>query len=153
MTEQKDHGPGVIAPPIFAAGALLLAWGLHQIVPLRLHAPSLAAGFVVVLAACALAASAMRILLGAGTTLRADRPSTIFVATGPYRFTRNPIYLALLCLVVGIALGWGSLWAWLAVPAVFLILDRYAIAREEPYLAARFGAAYEHYRSRVRRWM
>ena len=77
----------------------------------------------------------------------------VFVEAGPYRFSRNPIYLGLLVAAVGLALRWGDLWGWMAVAASHLMLDRLVVAKEEAYLAARFGPAYEAYRARVRRWI
>jgi protein-S-isoprenylcysteine O-methyltransferase Ste14 len=59
----------------------------------------------------------------------------------------------MLLLMIGLALAWGSLWAALAAAGVALVLDRGVIAREEPYLDARFGADYAAYRERVRRWL
>jgi protein-S-isoprenylcysteine O-methyltransferase Ste14 len=84
------------------------------------------------------------------------RPHTAdqaLVTRGPFRVTRNPIYLGLLIVAAGVALTSGSAWAWLAVAALFGVLDRLVIAKEEAYLLTRFGKAYADYMARVRRWM
>ena len=75
------------------------------------------------------------------------------VTGGVFRLSRNPIYLSLLLAAAGLALIWGTLWGWLGVAILFAMLDRLVIAKEEAYLATRFGAAYEAYKGRVRRWM
>ncbi len=92
-------------------------------------------------------------MLQAGTDPRPDRPTGALVEAGPFRFSRNPIYLGFLVFAAGAALRWASLWGWLAVLAAFLLLDRAVVAREERYLTARFGEAYARYRTRVRRWL
>ena len=101
----------------------------------------------------ALGAWALGLMMRARTDPRPDRPTSTLVEAGPFRFSRNPIYLGFLVFAAGVALRWASLWGWLAVLAAFVALDRCVIAREERYLAARFGAAYAEYRARVRRWL
>jgi protein-S-isoprenylcysteine O-methyltransferase Ste14 len=75
------------------------------------------------------------------------------VAAGPYRLTRNPIYLGLLCIYIAAALWWGLGWALVLAPMVVLLVQRLAIAKEERYLEQKFGDAYRQYRARVRRWI
>jgi protein-S-isoprenylcysteine O-methyltransferase Ste14 len=89
----------------------------------------------------------------AGTNIPTNRPTTALVTAGPYRFSRNPIYIALTLLYLGIALAVDSAWiAGLIVPV--LIAIRYGvIAREESFLEQKFGAAYRDYKARVRRWL
>jgi len=108
---------------------------------------------MVIFLAIGLAGWAVLALVKAGNDPRPDRPDAAMVETGPYRRSRNPIYLGLLLGATGLALIWGTLWAWLGVAVLHGVLDRLVIAKEEAYLATRFGAAYEAYRGRVRRWM
>jgi protein-S-isoprenylcysteine O-methyltransferase Ste14 len=88
-----------------------------------------------------------------GTAVEPWKASTALVSEGPYGFTRNPIYLGFAVTYVGLALALNS---WLAlsllIPCLILI-DRGVIAREERYLSAKFGADYDAYRARVRRWL
>ncbi|MBR0672288.1 methyltransferase family protein [Neoroseomonas soli] len=150
----SDHGPGVrIPPPALVAGALIAAWGLHRVVPVPLGPPLPELGLLVVFAALALIGMAVLVMMKAGNDPRPDKPDTALVEAGPYRFSRNPIYLGFLVAAVGFALRWGDLWGWLAVIASHLMLDRLVVAKEEAYLATRFGPAYEGYRRRVRRWL
>jgi protein-S-isoprenylcysteine O-methyltransferase Ste14 len=92
-------------------------------------------------------------MVKAGNDPRPDKPDAALVQAGPFRFSRNPIYLGLLLAAAGLALMWGTLWGWVGVAVLHALLDRLVIAKEEAYLASRFGAAYEAYRGRVRRWM
>jgi protein-S-isoprenylcysteine O-methyltransferase Ste14 len=87
------------------------------------------------------------------TAVQPWKPSTALVADGPYRFSRNPIYLGFAVTHLGLALALNS---WLALALLIpclVVVDRGVIAREERYLAAKFGAPYDVYRARVRRWL
>ena len=92
------------------------------------------------------------VLVKAGNDPRPDKPDTALVEAGPFRFSRNPVYLGFILGMLGIALRWGDLWGWLALLATHGVLDALVVRREEAYLAARFGPAYDAYRARVRRW-
>lgn len=154
MTARRDHGPGVrIPPPVMVAVLLGAAWGAMRLLPLPIMAPLPGAGWVAIAAGGALAVWTAAVMLLAGTDPRPDKPDAAMVQAGPFRFSRNPIYLGFLVAAVGVALRWGDGWGWIAVVACFLVLDRLVIAKEEAYLRARFGAVYEDYRARVRRWV
>jgi protein-S-isoprenylcysteine O-methyltransferase Ste14 len=81
------------------------------------------------------------------------RPASTLVITGPYRFTRNPMYLGAILLVLAFALWLGTWWPAILLPVVIVVVRRYVIAREERYMRRRFGAAYDDYARRVRRWI
>ena len=154
MSAPTDHGPGVrLPPPVIAALVMGGAWLLDRVWTLQVGPPAVALGGMVIFLAIGLAGWAVLALVRAGNDPRPDRPDAALVATGPYRRSRNPIYLALLLGATGLALIWGTLWAWLGVAVLHGVLDRLVIAKEEAYLATRFGAAYEGYKGRVRRWM
>ena len=89
----------------------------------------------------------------AGSTIRVDRPVTALVVNGPYRWTRNPIYLGLALLSAGIAVAANALWPLLSLPVVLTLVRRRHIEREERYLEAKFGTTYLAYKARVRRWL
>ena len=89
----------------------------------------------------------------AGTNVRPDRPSLAIVTDGPFRYSRNPLYLAGLGLYVAVALLVNTLWPFALLPVMLLILDRGIVRREERYLEAKFGGPYRAYRARVRRWI
>ncbi len=87
------------------------------------------------------------------TSLRTDRASNTLVVDGPYRFSRNPIYLGFITLSLGVALLLRSPGALLLWPAAIILLDVVVIRREERYLTRRFGEHYLNYRAHVRRWL
>ena len=149
-----DHGPGVRVPPPVMVGLLLvMAWGLHHLAPVPLGPPLPELGALLLFAAVALIGWAVLVLVRAGNDPRPDRPDAAMVEAGPFRFSRNPIYLGFLVAMLGFALRWGDLWGWVALPLGHLLLDRLVVAKEEAYLATRFGAVYAAYRGRVRRWL
>jgi protein-S-isoprenylcysteine O-methyltransferase Ste14 len=80
-------------------------------------------------------------------------PTTALVTGGPYRISRNPIYLALTLVYLGLALAWGSLWPVVLLAPLLIVMRYGVIGREERYLEARFGDAYRAYRAAVRRWI
>jgi len=75
------------------------------------------------------------------------------VITGPYRLTRNLMYLGLLCMYIGAARWFGVLWVLILVPLVLLAVQRMVIAKEERYLEREFGEDYRQYQAHVRRWI
>jgi protein-S-isoprenylcysteine O-methyltransferase Ste14 len=94
------------------------------------------------------------------STLRKNRtpadpgkPTLLVVESGPYRFSRNPLYLALLLLFASFAVLMNSLWMFLLLPVMFFLLHLGVVLREEQYLQNRFGETYLDYRQRVRRWI
>lgn len=80
-------------------------------------------------------------------------PSAALVTRGPYRFTRNPMYVGLASLYAGIALWFQLSWSLLLLPVVLMSVYHLVIVREERYLERRFGAAYGRYKAEVRRWL
>jgi protein-S-isoprenylcysteine O-methyltransferase Ste14 len=100
-----------------------------------------------------LLAWAISTITRAGSNVPTNLPTTAIVESGPYRFTRNPIYLAMMLGLVGLALAFDSLWL-LAMLVPFAAVIRFGVvAREEAYLDRKFGDVYRRYRSRVRRWV
>lgn len=149
-----DRGPGVrVPPPILMAAILAVAWAMRGLVaaPLGLAVPAL--GNLVFLVALVLVLWAILTMVRAGNDPRPDTPDQALVERGPFRFSRNPIYLGFVLVALGFALRWGDLWGWMAVVVAHQLLDRLVAVREEPYLATRFGPAYVDYAKRVRRWV
>jgi len=153
--DNVDH-PGVIAwPPLIFLGCAAAGGLLQFIFPLRVmkYSVSLLVSGVLALVSISLAVWAVRVMKAAGTNVRPDRPALTMVRTGPYQFTRNPMYLSLglLQLAVGFALdGWIPLL--FTIPLV-LILHFGVILREEHYLEAKFGEPYLTFKHEVRRWV
>lgn len=89
----------------------------------------------------------------AGTTADLSTPATALVQDGPYRLSRNPIYVAIALLYLGISLLLGNVWGVLLLPLWLAIIDWGVIRPEERYLEDQFGTPYRTYRERVRRWI
>ena len=85
--------------------------------------------------------------------IRTDKPVPRLTTEGPFRYTRNPSYLALAMIYAGIAVLRNSLWAMLLLPFVVIVIQREVIGREERYLERTFGEEYLAYKGRVRRWV
>ncbi len=146
---------GLVRPPLVYLGSILLGLLLHFAWPLPLvrHPVGAPIGAGVVLMAVGLFIAAARTFRAAGTPVPGNRPTTTIVRRGPYRFSRNPIYLAFSALQVGIALWVGSLWLLITLVPALALMSFWVIPREERYLEARFPSEYLPYKSSVRRWL
>jgi len=146
---------GLIRPPLVYLAAIALGLVVHFFwaVPLVPRFLSTPIGLIVVLAAVALFVSAVRTFRAAGTPIPGNRPTTIIVRAGPYRFTRNPIYLAFSLFQLGLSVWINSLAMLLALVPAVLLMALVVIPREERYLEARFASEYLPYKASVRRWL
>jgi protein-S-isoprenylcysteine O-methyltransferase Ste14 len=147
---------GVVAPPplIFLVG-LALGFGLEALLPGTSPPGALrwVLGGALVLAGLALLFSFERAFHRKRTAANPWRPTTAIATDGPYRLTRNPAYVGMTLVYIGIAVLAAALWVLLPLPLVLAIVDRGVIAREERYLERRFGHEYLDYKRRVRRWV
>jgi protein-S-isoprenylcysteine O-methyltransferase Ste14 len=142
---------GLIRPPLVylvAIGAGLLVRPL-QWLPASISAP---VGSILVLAAVALFVFSVRTLRKAGTPVPGNLPTTTIVRAGPYRFSRNPIYVAFTLFQLGVA-AWVNSLAVLAMLVPAIALMGVVIGREERYLESRFPTDYPQYKREVRRWL
>jgi len=158
MTEDpgtKRPHPDVIAPPpLLFAGPWLVGLLLHLVLPLpRLPFAARLAGLALIAAGIGLGGWFILTMRRAGTPVDPYETPTALVTEGPFRYTRNPAYVALTLTYTGLALLIGVLWSLLLLPVVLVAVDRGVIKREEHYLEAHFGSAYQEYRRRVRRWL
>jgi protein-S-isoprenylcysteine O-methyltransferase Ste14 len=144
-----------VPPPLFYVAGFLLGVGLELAFPIdRAPTPVTVAGAAIgVVGGLVLDGSAMRFFRRAGTSMIPFKPSTALVTTGPYRFTRNPAYLGMALIYVGIALLADAPWALVPMPLVLILIDRGVIVREERYLEREFGEEYVGYKRGVRRWV
>jgi protein-S-isoprenylcysteine O-methyltransferase Ste14 len=108
---------------------------------------------ILLAAAVALSASGVGMFRRSRTSIVPVRPATALVVSGPYRFTRNPMYVGLAVLTVALALFMDTWWPVLLLVPVLFTIQRFVIAREEKYLQRRFGAEHTAYAQRVRRWV
>ena len=95
----------------------------------------------------------LRTIREADVPIRTDKPVPRLTTEGPFRYTRNPSYLALAMIYAGIAVLRNSLWAILLLPLVVVVIQREVIGREERYLERAFGEEYLEYKGKVRRWV
>lgn len=146
---------GIIRPPLAYLVAIALGLLLHVAWPVRLvpGAVSVPLGATVVLVALALFLSAVRTFRTAGTPVPGNRPTTSIVRRGPYRYSRNPIYLSFSLLQLGIAFWVNSLWLLVTLIPAVALMSFVVIPREEQYLETRFPADYLPYKASVRRWL
>jgi protein-S-isoprenylcysteine O-methyltransferase Ste14 len=152
---QADGGVvALVRPPIVYLVAIVAGLGLEASWPTPPLPNALASlGIVLVLLAVTLFALSIRELRVARTTFRTQQPTTTIVRTGPYRRSRNPIYLAFTLLQLGVGLWQNSAWVLgLLVPALVLV-SWGTIAREERYLEEKFGDEYRLYKADVPRWL
>jgi protein-S-isoprenylcysteine O-methyltransferase Ste14 len=147
-----DHANVVAPPPLIFLAGILVALGLEELAPIEVALPAWAGMVLVGLALVVFLWSLSR-FLRAGTPVSPHRPTRTLITSGPYRVSRNPLYVALTGTQTGIALWTDNAWM-LGMLLPLLFVMRYGvIAREERYLEARFGAAYLEYKRRVRRWL
>jgi protein-S-isoprenylcysteine O-methyltransferase Ste14 len=157
MSLPKNH-PGVyVPPPLFYAALFLLSLPLQRLFPLA-HAffdSSLAhwlgAGFIAIYLALTL--PALLTFWRSRNTLVTIKPARSLQTRGIYSLSRNPMYLGLLLLYMGLSLLKGNGWTLLLLLPLLLILNRYVISREEQYLERAFGEPYRAYKQQVHRWL
>lgn len=142
-------------PPLVFLGALGAGLLLNWLVPLGTFSrePLRVAGGILGLTGITLGLWGVRALHHAGTAVRPDQPVTALVTNGPFRYTRNPLYIALTIVYLGIALSAGVGWLLVTlIPALAMVHWR-IVRREEQFLEARFGDDYRAYKARVHRWI
>lgn len=146
---------GIVRPPlvylvtIVTGSVLEFAWPT-AFLPRGLAAPL---GSALVVAAVVLFLYSAGKFRAAGTPVPGNRQTTAIVRTGPYRFSRNPIYVAFSLLQLGIAAWINSLWLIATLIVAIALMAKVVIPREERYLEGKFGTEYLDYKTRVRRWI
>jgi len=157
--KQQEHAsdsPRVIAPPpLIYLGGLILGLLLHYEKPLEFIPDSLSLLLSVILIAVSvvLVTTSIKFFAKAHTNVDVRKPTTSIVASGPYSFSRNPIYLALTFLYLGVTIWINDLWLLGMLIPVMLTIRYGVIKREEAYLEKKFGETYTQYKKSVRRWL
>ena len=153
----RTHGTaGVIAPPplIYLAGLVIGLLLPHPVPgPIFPRGPSAGVGAVLIATAVGISWWGVRDMRRAGTAVNPRIASSALVTTGPFAFSRNPLYVSLTLCYLGIAIAAQSLWALVLLPVILVVVQFGVIHREERYLEKRFGAEYLRYKARVRRWV
>ena len=150
-----DTAQVLVLPPLVYGAAFIIGLLLHLVFPLHILPTTLARGIgvVCVLVSFPLAIVTLRAFSRAHTPVDPTKSITALVTEGSFRYSRNPIYLALTLLYLGVALLINALWILLLVVPAVLVLRYGVIAREEAYLTRKFGDAYRQYTAQVRRWL
>ena len=156
MADTADTAHVIIRPPLAWGLAVIAGLALDWLLPWPFLPADLPKGFLgasLFVLALALLAWAIVTMTGAGSNVPTNRPTTTIVESGPYRFTRNPIYLGMFLGLIGLGIAFDSLWLLIALLPFALVIRYGVVAREEAYLERKFGDVYRGYRSRVRRWL
>ena len=157
MTCDDNYNPGVIAfPPFILLASAAISTLVHFFVirlPITSYSTCLVCGIALVILAPTLALSALVTMKKAGTNVNPAEPALTIVRGGPYRFTRNPMYLALCLLQVALGFFLNDWITLLFVVPLALIMHYGVVLREERYLTAKFGEPYLELKRDVRRWL
>jgi protein-S-isoprenylcysteine O-methyltransferase Ste14 len=156
MTETtQEHAGVIVPPPLLYAVPLGLGLLLQRASPTPFLPRTVARllGWTLVAGATAVEAWFILTMRRAATPINPRRPVVRLVTDGPFRFSRNPSYLALAAYYVGIASLVNTRWPLVLFPAVLMVVQRGVIEREEQYLERRYGEEYRRYRAHVRRWL
>lgn len=154
----EDRPDILFIPPLALAIALAATVALGLWLPLGVlppwpWPPAVAGGALLCLAAIATSLSGVLAFRRAGTHVVPTKPALTIVRDGPYRYTRNPMYLGMVAVVLGAGLLASNLWGVVAAGLLWFALDRGVVRREEAYLAAKFGERYRALLVTTRRWL
>lgn len=152
----QQDSPGVrVPPPLYFVGAFAAGLGIHHLYPISfesgtaIRVVSILAG----VAALALAGSAVGVMWAVRTGIFPHHPATALVRRGPFRFTRNPMYISLALIYTAIALRAGLVWPMLTLPLAVAGIQTIVIRAEEAYLIRRFGEDYREFIRQTPRWL
>ena len=154
-----DRGPGLpLPPPVLLLLALIAAIALDWVPPRFLASPiginiQVIAGLLLTAGSIWLVLTAARLFQREGTNVIPTQPALKVVTNGPYRFTRNPMYLGMVLFLVGVSLVFSLEWGLILTPVLWLAYDRLIVVREESYLSRKFGADYQALLGQTRRWL
>ena len=159
QTEERDAAAVRVIPPTIPVAAILIGAGLNERLPLDLGVQMAApvqywlGGAIIVGSLLILGLWPVVLFRRSGQSEMPWTPTSSIVERGPYRFTRNPMYLQMVVVCIGFAVLLANLWIFAFTPFVFWALQTYAIRPEEAYLERKFGDAFRDYKRRVRRWI
>ncbi len=151
----KDTAGVIAPPPVIYAAFLLAGFGADALWPSAVlpQGPRYAAGTAAIALGLVIGFAAVRQFRRHNTSFKPDEPSTALITGGPYRYTRNPIYLALSLLYAGIAIAADGPWTLALLVPLLIVMHYGVIIREERYLERKFADTYRRYKAIVRRWL
>lgn len=155
--EEEKYFKGIIPPPIIFFVLILIGFIAQYVYPLNLVFTKLLLRLFIVfplfIVSGLIAHNTLIIMKKYKTAINFNKPTTKFIVEGSFRFTRNPLYLALLLVMVCVAVGANSAWHLIAFVILFLFFNFGIVIKEEQYLENSFGEEYIQYKNRVRRWI
>ncbi len=156
--ENKKDNPGVyIPPPLFYVAIFLAALFLQKEFPINtelFHRQSMRiVGIIFIVIGLFFLLSSFRQFFKSKNTLITIRPANSLQINGMYHITRNPMYLGLAIIYLGLTCLIGNWWNLILFPFLLLLVQQYIIKKEEKYLVRRFGNEYAEYKNKVRRWL
>lgn len=156
MTTTSADNPGVVARPPLLYGAvfvIVLVFRWFWPIPIFGQTSALGPGLAFVALGIGIAIWGRRTMQAAGTNINPSLPATAIVKSGPFRYSRNPLYLALTLLYLGLTLAFNTWWGIVMLVPLLIVMHRGVVLREERYLDQKFGETYRQYRSNVRRYL
>jgi len=153
--DSSDRPQVIVLPPVIYIVTLLLGLIIHFIFPVKFLPKELALwlGILLILNSILITVWSFHTLALAKTPYDVRKSTAAIVTYGPYRYSRNPIYLSATLFYLGISFLFNSLIMFLLVIPLIYVVQRGVIEREEDYLEAKFGDEYLRYKNRVRRWI
>ena len=149
-----DHANVIAPPPVIYLCAVIVGLILHFVWPVAIFsAKTTWMGVTLVGLSLTLGFWGRNQFKKADTSIRPDQSTTAIIRTGPYGFSRNPLYLSIAILQAGIGVWANSLWILIMLVPALVVISRWVIAREERYLERKFGEEYLNYKASVRRWV
>jgi protein-S-isoprenylcysteine O-methyltransferase Ste14 len=155
MADPAARPATLLPPPLIYAAVLFVAWWLNTQWPwaLELASQGQISAWVLIALGMAGFAWALSAIWHHRTTVNPYKAASTLVTDGPFRYSRNPIYVSDWLVYAGVTLWLRTLWPIVFVPLVWVLMRYFVIAYEEAHLQAKFGASYSDYCSRVRRWI
>jgi protein-S-isoprenylcysteine O-methyltransferase Ste14 len=154
--KSNDDSPHVMTlPPFIFLAAILVGFVVDSFIPAPFvpEAYDFQTGLVLIILSLALTIWAARTFKEAGTNVDVRQPALKIVTTGPFAYSRNPMYLGMALITVGFAVWLNTLWILAALAVALVFLHSGVIMREEAYLEKKFGKQYLDYKTRVGRWL
>jgi len=154
-SDMADKANVIALPPLIYGASLLLGIVIHLMFPISFLPGKVGGwlGVLLILLSILVVGSAFRALGRAETTFDVRKPTVAIVTDGAFRYSRNPMYLSLTLLYLGLSSLINSLWMLLLVLPLMVVIQRGVVEREERYLEGKFGEEYRIYKMRVRRWI
>lgn len=152
---ESDHADVRVLPPLLLLAVVVAGLVLHWLLPLRIGGGGVrvALGLTLVAAGLGMGGWALGFLRRTRQDPDPRKPTPELILSGPYQWSRNPIYLGMALVQAGLGVALGNAWLLLLLIPFVLLCQRHVIEREEAYLTRRFGDVYTSYRAAVRRWL